>query len=344
MKILIQTLKNQKHELDVDEASTVEQLKQRIDSELKLGAPSTQKLIHQGKILKDSSTVAEAGIKSGEFIVCMISKKPAAKVEEVAPATNEQAAVASAAAPVVVPVATPASTTPAVVPRETPAATVNAASNSLVVGSEFETMVTSLMSVGDFPRDRVMQALRASYNNPDRAAEYLFSGIPTGFDQAPAAAASVPQSGLVNEDMGDGDVDDSQALGMGSPEAFAQLRRMVQSNPQIVPVLLNQLAQSNPELYERINQNPEAFMQMLQGDGGLPEASNQAAGAPPGGANRTHVIQLTPEEDAAIKNLEGLGFPRQRAIDAYLLCDKNEQLAANYLFDSAGEDDMFDGH
>nr|XP_008123836.1 PREDICTED: UV excision repair protein RAD23 homolog A-like [Anolis carolinensis] len=48
------------------------------------------------------------------------------------------------------------------------------AASTLVTGSEYETMLTEIMSMG-YERERVVAALRASYNNPHRAVEYLLT-------------------------------------------------------------------------------------------------------------------------------------------------------------------------
>lgn len=48
------------------------------------------------------------------------------------------------------------------------------AAPSTVTGSEYETMLTEIMSMG-YERERVVAALRASYNNPHRAVEYLLT-------------------------------------------------------------------------------------------------------------------------------------------------------------------------
>jgi UV excision repair protein RAD23 len=41
----------------------------------------------------------------------------------------------------------------------------------------------------------------------------------------------------------------------------------------------------------------------------------------------------------AINRLTAMGFPKHKAAEAYLACDKNEEMAANFLFDNAMDDE-----
>lgn len=58
-----------------------------------------------------------------------------------------------------------------------------------MTGAEYEAMLTEIMSMG-YERERVVAALRASFNNPHRAVEYLLTvrmlrpRPPAGWDAA----------------------------------------------------------------------------------------------------------------------------------------------------------------
>jgi hypothetical protein len=51
------------------------------------------------------------------------------------------------------------------------------AASNLLSGSNLDTMINQLMEMGggSWDRDKVQQALRAAYNNPERAVDYLYS-------------------------------------------------------------------------------------------------------------------------------------------------------------------------
>ncbi len=73
---------------------------------------------------------------------------------------------------------------------------------------------------------------------------------------------------------------------------------------------------------------------------GLDGAGGAGAGAGgPGQQNPPGTLRVTQEEMEAINRLTSLGFPKHRAAEAYFACDKNEELAANYLFETGFDDE-----
>lgn len=106
---------------------------------------------------------------------------------------------------------------------------------------------------------------------------------------------------------------------------FQQLRQVVQQQPAMLEPILQQVAAGNPQLGNLILQNQEAFMALLAEDVGDDDVQ-----LPPGAV---HEIAVTEEERDAIERLCRLGFDRNMATQAYFACDKNEELAANFLFD-----------
>ena len=50
----------------------------------------------------------------------------------------------------------------------------------MLLGPEFENSIKNIVDMG-FPRDEVIQAMKAAYNNPDRAIQYLTEGIPEDY-------------------------------------------------------------------------------------------------------------------------------------------------------------------
>ena len=120
---------------------------------------------------------------------------------------------------------------------------------------------------------------------------------------------------------------------------LVQLIAMARQNPSLVGPLLEELSRSAPQLLQLVQANQTDFMALLNGDQALPTAAAPpavppagaaAGGPPPGGGVQ---IQVTAEERAAIERLEALGFERDAVLQAFMACDKDENLAANLLFD-----------
>ena len=101
---------------------------------------------------------------------------PAASTSTAVP-TEQPAAAASSDAMDATPTTTD-TTNPQPVSAEasasTPATTASGSNTGFLTGPALETAIQGLMDMG-FERPQVERAMRASFNNPDRAADYLFN-------------------------------------------------------------------------------------------------------------------------------------------------------------------------
>eukprot|EP01103_Thecamoeba_quadrilineata_P018033 TRINITY_DN665_c0_g1_i4.p1 TRINITY_DN665_c0_g1~~TRINITY_DN665_c0_g1_i4.p1 ORF type:complete len:216 (+),score=55.32 TRINITY_DN665_c0_g1_i4:591-1238(+) len=215
-------------------------------------------------------------------------------------------------------------------------------------------MVARLMEFG-FDRENVVRALRASYNNPDRAVEYLTNGIPhlqqelpqqsqsQSLSSPPSATPTPPPTPASVASPSQQQTPGGRAVprlsGVFGPlrthPQFNLLRQTIQQQPNLLQPIMQQLIASNPDLLSVINQNQEEFYRLLNEPVGAPGAPQSAQGGGP------QYIQVTPEEKEAIDRLESLGFERSQVIQAFFACDKDEALTANYLCENR-DDDMTD--
>ena len=109
-----------------------------------------------------------------------------------------------------------------------------------VIVTAFQRNVDNIVAMG-FIREEAEVALRAAFNNPDQAVDYLLGGIPPSV----FAPEENPLAFLRN-----------------NPE-FQHIRVLVQADPATLQPLLLSFGQQHPELMETINKNKLSFVRML---------------------------------------------------------------------------------
>ncbi|GMG30942.1 unnamed protein product [Ambrosiozyma monospora] len=376
MQVTFKGFSKEKIPIEIELTDTVLSAKEKLAS-LKSCEPSQIKFVYSGKVLQDDKKFDQFKLKENDQIIFMISKAkkkatPPAPVhaQEPAPST-ETREPASTTAPTTQSTQSASTTTSATATSSNPSTTqpehptAEFTPSTFAAGGARETAIQNIMAMG-FERAQVERALLAAYNNPDRAVEYLLTGIPerqhhepaqqqptTGTPAAPAAAAttdtgatgtqSAPQTNTANL-FDAAAAANQQTEASGSDNQMAALRDILQQQPEMAEAVLQQLAASNPELAEVVNSNPEAFMRYItDGDqAALAQAlglapdylTAEGEGEAPEGVTQ---IQVTQEEGEAINRLCELGFERDLVIQVYFACDKNEEMAANLLFSDHAE-------
>ncbi|KAG1667254.1 UV excision repair protein RAD23 B [Nymphon striatum] len=362
MIVTIKTLSQKSFTINVNDTETVKELKEKIEKEKGKEYPaSCQKLIYAGKILTDNSTLSQYSIEEGKFIVIMVTKPKTAEPSASNPATEESKKETSGESAAATP--TPTDSTKEEkkesdkksdsTPASESATTTNIASaeSALVMGDEYQNMVKNIVDMG-YDRSKVEKALKASFNNPERAVEYLISGIPQMEETEPSpqqpttqpsqhtpASIRTPATNTSSESSSSAD-----PLGfLRSHPYIRQLRLAIQENPSLLHAVLQEIGTTNPELLQVISQNQDGFVRLLnepigQGSPAAAPASGESAEGDDSSNQFSGVLQISPEDKEAIDRLTALGFAEELVVQAYFACEKNETLAANFLLSQAGDD------
>ncbi|CAI5756693.1 unnamed protein product [Candida verbasci] len=381
MKIVFKDFKKQVIPIELELNDTVLKAKELLGKEKDVEA-SQIKLVYSGKVLIDEKTLEESKIKEGASIIFMIAKAkktptPIPTESSENKSTTEQHQQES-------------SNTEQATTTEQPQTSTE---STFAVGSEREATITNIMEMG-YERPQVEAALRAAFNNPHRAVEYLITGIPESLQQqqqqqqlhqqspiAAPLAESITAQGTHDNNHNDDDDDDdddehdrsaqgenlfeqaaaaaaggnnqhtsmpSGGAGAGSgagalsgasdDQQMQLLRAALQSNPELIQPLLEQLAASNPQIANLIQQDPEGFIRTFLGASGEDlgfEIEPEGGEGQGGNDEGTIRITLSEQDQNAVNRLCELGFERDLVIQVYLACDKNEEVAADILFRDA---------
>lgn len=324
MKLTIKTLAKSTFTVEIEPEKTVKELKEKIEKEQgKDYPPAAQKLIYSGKILADENKLSEYEFDEKKFVVLMITRPPPPPKPAPAPA------------PV-----TESKAKPATDEKPKPAPTSTATVSSAPSGGTTSTSTTTSASQQTPVTAPSTAELAARLHALNDASAALGVGEP----QVAARLASL----------------------MSQPH-FRQIQDLIQQSPHLLSSTIESLAASDPEMYSFMSDNPDLFVNALNhppmagsrrtntSQSSMPSAMAAAAAAaaasqaPPGsrvgsqqavggpGGRQQPVVDsilhnVSQQDKEAIERLKELGFSEYLAFQAYMACDKDEQLAANLLF------------
>ena len=325
MKLIIKNLKQVTYNVEINtEKPTILDLKKEIEKTHGFDS-STLKLLFNGIVLDDSKTLEEYKIKDESTIIMMNSRVKPKNIQQPSSNTDINQPKPEEKKP------------------EEPKPVEKKENEQKKPEEKYTQQINSLIDMG-FEKSQAEVAIKAAKGQIDLAVEFLYNGIPEGINDN------------FMEEEGDNVVDEYDNSEEDPIKTVASIAKVLcQNNPGALTELLQSIQQTNPELMNLLKERENEFKTLLEqpvneqdyrafqrfgnqmGIGGEEVEGDQHGH---GGGQGQIRLNLTPEEQEAIKRLKDLGnFSEADVVQAYFACDKNEELTANYLFEQKMKDD-----
>lgn len=357
MKIKVRTLQNNEEEIAVENEDTIMDVKKKVQIAMPEMESDKQKLIFSGRILKDEDKAVDI-LKENDTVIVMITRKHIFKSNAAKENQNNKEAPKTE-------IISETKNTESNTVENAQKENVTNPESMMVTGDQLKETIDNLCNIG-FNKENVERAMRLAYNNPNRAFDFLTNGFPPTLNESdnanPYSNSTANAGSQLTEDM----IED---LGAGANVSellrnsnfLNALRDVTASNPQRIPELLEMIERVDPSLLEAIRENQGEFMRVIQnlGNTDLEQSENtenvealddeeplgesfmepteEQINETLDTTNNYAVSILNESEMESVKKLEALGFSKHAALEAFIACDKNEEMAANYLFENMDE-------
>lgn len=300
---MVKTLSRKEYRLETTDVSTVESVKADlavlggVDDEMPV---ARQKLIFQGKILTDCQRIAELGIADGQYIVLMVEKSRG---------------VTSPGLPVPPPVSVDV---PVPVPAPLPVFPPNPPAPLMALRNHPQfSALRAMIRQNPAALHQILQML--AQTNPEivqeinnnEAAFISLLGEPDDYDEE-YADSDYEEGDEGDYEDEDDDVDILRLVALCPPGQEAHLANTLGISQERYGELLAMLSSLSEEELGDLMADP----QDEEEDDAMPIDAD-----------------LNDAELASVERLVGLGFSQEEALQAFLTCDRNESLAANFLLD-----------
>jgi UV excision repair protein RAD23 len=356
MKLTLKTLKQVAYEVEVSESASVKELKKIIETQH--GFDSTaMKLLYNAVVLDDEKTLSAYNMKDGSVIVIMNAKakpmnvvKEEKKKEEALPTNTINNTNTGAS-------------------KTKQSTSKSSISKPIIAPKDYTEEVKQLVEMG-FGEELSKQAMTAAKGDIQLAIEFLYNGIPS--TQGPQLSEFLDdfEEGEDEEYEGPIEIDPEvlNNINLNDPNALPNIASIIKviinDDPSQLQLLLEDIEEHNPDVIDFIKEHESEFKNLLEkpitpedvqkfnqimpqnNDLPLNEEEELTEGIHNFLHNEVNFTNSNPNitmptnlafsqtEKEAIERLKGLGFSEMDVVQAYVACDKNEEITANFLFEN----------